>query len=217
MQIIPWSLILQVLLAKVCPVLAPWLCQADAMDNGWASVQGVDHQFPHNRKSPGSSEPKEVLLVSGTPHPLHCPDLCPGCSDSTFGPRSPAAAGVSRPRWPPAWLMLLPDSILPVTTPAPWIVLLHWAQPHSLLPVLLAKDFSQPTMLILVGQREVTARSAKKKSQCWSHCCWERHTLHLVWNPKTLWNSIGYSGQRGKKKSKAIMYNFHLLSCLGKH
>lgn len=72
--------------------------RADSLWTGWGKEQGADHWLPHNRKSPGSSEPKEVLLVSGTPHPLCCPDLRPGSSDSTLGPIPPAVAAVRRPR-----------------------------------------------------------------------------------------------------------------------
>lgn len=72
---------------------------------------------------------------------------------------------------PPAWLMPLPDSILPVTTSAPWIVLLPWAQPSLATSSPVGKgSLSQLTMLTLVGQRELTATSAKT-TQCWSHCC----------------------------------------------
>lgn len=65
---------------------------------------------------------------------------------------------------------------------------------HLVLPVLLANDFSQPTLLILVGQREVTATKAKT-THCWSSCCWEGNIhskLLLVWNPKARQNSTGH-------------------------
>lgn len=71
--------------------------RAEAQDRGWGKKHGAHHRFPHNRKSPESSKPQEVLLVSGISHPLRCPDLRPGSSDSIFVPRS-AAAGVRRPR-----------------------------------------------------------------------------------------------------------------------
>ena len=62
--------------------------RVDALETRWGRKQGGDHWFPHNRKSPGNSESKKVVLVSDIPHPLCCQDLWPGSSDSTLGPRS---------------------------------------------------------------------------------------------------------------------------------
>ena len=74
--------------------------------------------------------------------------------------------------------------------------------------VLLAKDWSQLTMLTLVGQRELTATSAKT-TQCWSYCCWEGRThlkLLLLWKSKTLQNSTALSASpSGQSKGKGTM------------
>ena len=78
----------------------------------------------------------------------------------------------------------------------------------SQLLVLLAKDCSQLTMLTLVGQRELTAASAKT-TQCWSYCCWEGCThlkLLLLWKSKTLQNSTALSASpSGQSKGKGTM------------
>lgn len=156
------------------------LCLGFTLDWGWATTHKVlITGFPHNRKSQEALSLRKCLGVWHI-YPLWCPDLWSGDSESTFSPSSPAV-GVKKP-WTASFQ---PESYFLTLTflwPHQLLELFSSTQPrlHLLLPVLLAKVFSQPTLLIPMGQKEVTATNAKNDSKIKTLLLRREHTLKMT-------------------------------------